>query len=110
MNNIVEGDVVMDPVSNWLKKHNELNKQLQMKMKQEPIMRFSLGGLTTSFVPRDPFFGEPSPFLRYQDGGAVNPIMNLLNLTKTASDIANPNSALGSGMRDLIRMGLNFRR
>ena len=60
---LADGGVV-DPVRDWLKKHNELNQQLNRTVKVEPMMRFANGGFVNSIVAGD------QPY-RMADGGSL---------------------------------------
>lgn len=50
---ILEDGGVVDPVRNWLRKHNELNERLIQTAKYEPTLMYQRGGFVNSIVEGD---------------------------------------------------------
>lgn len=59
-------------LSDWLKKHNELNMRIQQQMKKEPVIKMAQGGLLTQLYPRYGDLYNPDPLLKFANGGMVS--------------------------------------
>jgi hypothetical protein len=124
-----DGGMVMSPVRDWLRKHNQLNEQINRTFKVEPMMKFQKGGFVPSFVEAEqPIRLQNGGFLEnfgtfvntlaairnldrpqgFEDGGVVNPFLNFLNTASLAGNLLNAtsdsNSPIRKGIEELVKL------